>query len=322
MNTKPRVVISKCIEFEACRWNGAKISSPIVKKLSEVIDFIPVCAEVEIGLGVPREPIRLTTDKQENIFLVNSMTGEDHTDKMEKFSREFLAALPDVDGFLLKYGSPSCGTSNVKVYGSHGKVSVLSSKGTGLFAKAVQDLFPALAIEDESRLLNMRIREHYLTKLFAMHRLNSIEKTMKELVDFHSRNKYLFMSYNQKELKNAGKIIANHERNRPEKVYQDYYETVARIFSKMSQTKTNINVLLHLFGYFSKTELKSQEKLLFLDLLERYRNMQVPLIALTAIIQSWVARTEMAYLENQTFLQPFPKELQTIFDTGKGRMVQ
>jgi uncharacterized protein YbgA (DUF1722 family) len=168
----------------------------------------------------------------------------------------------------------------------------------------------------------MRIREHYLTKLFAMHRLNSIEKTMKELVDFHSRNKYLFMSYNQKELKNAGKIIANHERNRPEKVYQDYYETVARIFSKMSQTKTNINVLLHLFGYFSKTELKSQEKLLFLDLLERYRNMQVPLIALTAIIQSWVARTEMAYLENQTFLQPFPKELQTIFDTGKGRMVQ
>ena len=321
MSSKPKVVISKCLEFGACRWNGVAISSPLVKKLSEVIDFLPVCAEVEIGLGVPRDPIRLIKDRQEQVFLVNSTTGEDHTKKMIEFSANYLSQLPVIDGFILKSGSPSCGTANVKVYGSHGKVPVVSSKGVGIFAQMVQNMFPSFAIEDESRLSNFRIREHFLTKLFTLHQLHIMRKSMKNLVDFHSRNKYLFMAYNQKELKNAGKIVANHDRKEAEIVYSEYYDVVVKIFSKMSQTKSNINVLLHLFGYFSKTKLNSQEKLLFLDLLERYRDMQVPLIALTAIIQSWVARADLKYLENQTFLQPYPKELQSVFDTSKGRLV-
>jgi len=316
---RPKVVISRCIEHDSCRWNGLIISNPLVKHLKDFIDFIPVCAEVEIGLGIPRDPIRIV-EREESISLENSVNTDNHTAKMNCFSDRYLQTLPSVHGFILKSRSPSCGTNNVKIYSLKG--NVLSSKGVGLFAKKVFDYYPGLAIEDENRLLNLRIREHFLTKLYTLFRLANTEKTMNELIKYHSNNKYLFMAYNQEKQKEAGVIIANRHKSSIDEVYKDYSLKVMEIIYNMPRNSGNINVLQHLFGYFSKKYLNKEEKILFYDLIERYRNFQIPLVTLTSVIQLWIAKYDNTYLKNQTYLQPFPKGLQTIFDTGKGRIGQ
>lgn len=314
---KPKVVISRCIEFDKCRWNGLTIASPIVRSLKKHIDFIPVCPEVEIGLGVPRDPIRLV-QQNEDIKLYDPAGELDHTDKMLTFSDSFLAGLPKVAGFILKSRSPSCGTGNVKIYSQKGHV--ISGKGTGKFAEKVLSLSPLLAIEDEARLLNLRIREHFLTKLYTLTAFAGIEHKPGSLMEFHANNKYLFMAYNQSKLKDAGAVAANHEKHDFARVLQDYTLLLGEIFSAMPRNSANINVLQHIFGYFSGKHLNAQEKKLFLELLEQYRNFQIPLVTMTSILKMWTVKYDIKYLEKQTYLQPFPTELQTIFDTGKGRV--
>ncbi len=163
---KPIVVISKCLELEACRYNGQVIPDDFVKKLKPHVTFLPSCPEVEIGLGVPREPVRIISVKGQN-KLIQPATGKDLTDIMLRFADKFLNSLEEVDGFILKSRSPSCGIKDVKVYQGIEK-GAATGKSTGFFAGKVLEMFPGLAIEDEGRLRNFKIREHFLTKLFAL----------------------------------------------------------------------------------------------------------------------------------------------------------
>lgn len=318
MEQKPRLLVSKCIEFAACRYNGQKITSPEVRFLQPHVNFIPVCPEMEIGLPVPRDSIRLVQDES-GTRLVNSETGENHTEAMTSFRARFLDSLEGVDGCILKGRSPTCGIGNVKVYPSHGKVPQIHSKETGLFGKAVLERFPEIPVEDEGRLNNLRLREHFLTRLFTLHAFNLLKGSMGELVDYHSKNKYLFMSYSQKLLREAGKLTANHEHLPVKEVYTRYRLILSKMFDSLPRIQTNINVLQHLFGYVSK-HITKQEKELFLDMLERYRELQIPLAAVTSLLQSWIVRFDTSYLAMQTYFQPFPKGLQSILDTGKGRV--
>ncbi|HZK60597.1 MAG TPA: DUF523 domain-containing protein [Anaerovoracaceae bacterium] len=174
---KPVVVVSKCITFEPVRWNGQIIAIEFVQKLKPYVTFVPVCPEVEIGLGVPRDHVRIVLLKGEK-KLLQPATGLDFTDKMAKFSESFLDSLGAVDGFILKSASPSSGFKNVKVYPSIERVSSIE-KAPGFFGGAVLQKFPNLAIEDERRLLNPRIREHFLTKLFTLASFREIKKAGK-----------------------------------------------------------------------------------------------------------------------------------------------
>ena len=153
---KPRIVISKCIEFDTCRYNGQMISSDFVEKLKSFLEFIPVCPEFEIGLGVPRDPIRVIS-LGGNLRLIQPKTEKDVTKDMVDFSNSFLDKLSDLDGFILKSKSPSCGIKDVKVHAGGG-IPPKDPKGPGFFGKAVLEKYPNLAIEDEGRLLNSRIK--------------------------------------------------------------------------------------------------------------------------------------------------------------------
>jgi uncharacterized protein YbbK (DUF523 family) len=166
-SVKPRIVVSKCLGFAACRYNGLMISSPLVRKLKDQVDFIPVCPEQEIGLGVPRDPIRIIEDKGKR-RLYQPATGLDLTKEMNAFINSFLKTLGQVDGFLLKSGSPSCGIKDVKVYPKLTKRHrPVTEKSYGFFGGRVLELYPGLAIEDEDGLKNPAIREHFLTRIFA-----------------------------------------------------------------------------------------------------------------------------------------------------------
>jgi uncharacterized protein YbbK (DUF523 family) len=190
------------------------IRSPIVAKLKEYVDFLSVCAEMEIGLGVPRKPVRIVFDKGEH-RLVQPATGRDVTEDMQTFCTDFLDSARDVDGFILKFRSPSCGIKDVKVYPAAGKSGAVE-KTSGYFGGAVLNRYLFLPIEDEGRLRNARIKEHFLTKLFTLAAFRRVKSagSMKDLIKFHTENKYLLMAYSQAELRKLGAIAANKE-NKP-----------------------------------------------------------------------------------------------------------
>ncbi|MDP8269101.1 MAG: DUF1722 domain-containing protein [Candidatus Tenebribacter davisii] len=317
---RPKVVVSKCIEFASCRYNGSKIASPIVLQLQNYVDFIPVCPEVEIGLGIPREAVRLVMTNSE-IKLLNSSDSENYSTAMQDFSDNFLKTQKKINGFILKSRSPSCGIKEVKLYPGIGRVQAISSKSKGIFGNAVLDKFGYLPVEDEGRLTNLHLREQFLTKLYTFTDFEHLTENMAELVNFHAKNKYLFMSYNQAKLKLAGKIVANHDKLSTSLVFYQYRQILYQIFNNSSRISSNINVLLHILGYFSK-QLSGKEKAYFLDQLETYRNKQIPLVVLTAILQSWVLRFDQKYLLQQTYFEPFPRELMHITDSGKGRIIK
>ena len=163
---RPRVVISKCIEFANCRYNGARIPSDLVLRMMPYVDFLPVCMEADMGLGVPRDPIRIVRVDGED-RLVQPATGRDVTEMAVAFTREHLSSLRDVDGFILKNRSPSCGIKDVRVYPpGEGKASI-TGKTAGFFARGVLATFPDLPVEDEARLLNDRIADNFLTRTFT-----------------------------------------------------------------------------------------------------------------------------------------------------------
>jgi uncharacterized protein YbgA (DUF1722 family)/uncharacterized protein YbbK (DUF523 family) len=312
------VVVSKCLEFASCRYNGLRISSPIVKLLKRHVEFVPVCPEVEIGLGVPRDPIRIC-ERDGKRTLVQPATGRDVTDEMQLFIGTFFDSLEGIDGFILKNRSPSCGIRDVKIY-SGPEERVHFNRDGGFFGGAVQERFGYLALEDEGRLSNFRIREHFLTRLYTALRFRAVSSSpsMKGIVQFHSEHKLLLMAYNQKELKELGRIVANHERRPVGEVFERYGEHLDLALQKPPRYTSNINVLMHALGYFSK-ELSTREKAFFLDSLERYRAEMIPLSALLYIVRSWILRFETAYLLNQVFFSPYPEELVEITDSGKGR---
>lgn len=314
---KPKVLISRCIEFDHCRWNAQIISSKFVKSLKPFVEFVTVCPEVEMGLGIPRESIRLIRSEVEGEeILAHSLSGKDISSEMNEVTQKLVDDLPKVYGAILKAGSPTCGVKNVKVYPKAGRISAVHKKGTGYFAKKALDALSFCAFEDEGRLTNQRIREHFLTKLFTFWNFDQLPLTMKAIVNFHSDNKYLFMSYNQAALKEAGKLVANHQKLPIEDVFEGYRKSLSAIFNRVSSIGKNINVLQHMFGYYSK-ELSSKEVEYFGELLESYKLNRVSLITLISVLKSWALHYELDYLLRQTYLQPFPAELNSLVDSGK-----
>lgn len=316
---KPRVVISRCIEFDSCRWNGLKISSDAVKLLKPFAEFIPICPEVEIGLGVPRAPVRVIATKG-ILSLIQAETGADLTSRMQQFCSSFLDSLPEIDAFILKERSPSCGVKSVKVYPGMGKAGPAHSKGTGFFAQEVLHRFPEVPVEDEGRLTNYEIREHFLTRIFTLARFRDAmaRRTARVLVDFHTRNKLLLMAYSQKGLKILGVIVANSGRKKVDELFSEYARHLRASLLAPPAPGPSANVLMHALGYVSK-EMSPREKDFFLDSLRKYRARRVPLSVPIAILRSLIARFDENYLAAQSFFDPFPEELIQVSDSGKGR---
>jgi uncharacterized protein YbgA (DUF1722 family)/uncharacterized protein YbbK (DUF523 family) len=318
---KPVVVVSKCITFEPVRWNGQIIASEFVERLKPYVNFIPVCPEVEIELGVPRDPVRLVLINGEK-KLLQPATGFDFTDKMTKFSESFLNSLEGVDGFILKSASPSSGFKNVKVYPSTERVSSIE-KAPGFFGGAVLQKFPNSAIEDERRLLNPRIREHFLTKLFTIASFREVKKSgkIRDLVKFQSDNKYLFTAYNQTELRILGKLVANQEHKPFDETMMSYETHLYSALARTPSAGANINVMLKIMGYFSH-QLSKDEKSFFLNSVDNYRAGRLPLSACLNVLKAWIVRFKQEYLLSQTVLEPYPEqlaELETVFSEVDGK---
>lgn len=306
---KPKVLVSACLGFCNCRYDGSKLKSEVVEMLKDSVEFVTVCPEMGIGLPSPREAIRIATHKG-NSRLVGSYSGEDHTDKMIDFTDQFISKL-DVaifDGVILKCKSPTCGIKDVKHYGNYGKVPSLMTKTNGFFGGAIKSRLTSFIVEDDGRLLNEAIREHFLTCVsmhFEFRKVKASDHIASALVAFHANNKYLLMAYNQSALKRMGQIVANHEKKPISEVVSEYEKALEHIYSSSLKPGKNVNTLLHLLGYFKKG-LSAEEKAFFMEQIELYKKGLVSLNSLLLILKSWVVRFDEPYLKEQTLFKRYP----------------
>jgi len=317
--TRPRIVVSRCLGFEHCRWDGRMMSSPLVERLRPHVEFLTVCPEMEMGMGVPRPPIRLVR-QDGDIRLRQPGTGADLTEPMRAWCAGRLDDLADVDGFLLQSRSPSCGLRDVKLYPAMHAEAPVPQKASGFFAAAVLERCPGMPTESEGRLTNFRLREHFLASVFTLARFREARAVgdIQALTGFHARHKYAFMAANQRLLKEMGAVAANGEHLPMSEVFARYEALLRRLLATLPNRKRHVNVLLHLFGYFSD-DLSTAEKGFFLAEVERFRVGELPLAAVTAVLRGWVVRYNNAYLQPQTYFSPYPPELADLGDSGGGR---
>lgn len=314
--SQPRLVVSKCLGFDHCRYDGSVIPDPVVDALRPWVEFLPVCPEVELGLGAPRPPVRLVRVGGE-VRLLQPATGRDLTEEMRAFAASFLEGLPPVDGFILKNRSPSCGLKDAKVYAAPEKAPSVGT-GPGMFGGAVRERFPDLPVEDEGRLTNRAIREHFFTAIFALARLREVVDSgqMGALVDFHTRNKFLLLAYNQARMRELGRVVANPQRRPVREVMAQYAAGFRAALARPPRRSAVVNVLMHALGYVSEG-LSPAEKGYFLDLLAAYREGRQPLSTPVGVLRAWILRFEQPYLSAQTFFSPFPEALVSLRDSGR-----
>lgn len=307
---RPVIVCSRCLGFEHCRFNGQMLANGMVEALKPFVTFITPCPEKDIGLGVPRHPVRVVQQAGEN-RLVQLVTGDDATGRMNGYCREFFQGIGEVHGFILKSRSPSCGLFDVKYY-PPGEKKPPAGKGSGFFGEACLGAFPGAAAEDEARLGNDRIREHFLTRIFTAAEFSTVS-TPAELVAFQSRHKLLLMAYSQSEMRKLGRITALQGEAGMEATLAEYREHLLKALEKGPSYRSHVNVLQHAFGYFSK-HLSGQEKAFFMDNLEMYRENRTSLTTILNLVLSWVIRFQVDYLGLQSYFSPYPPELRKQFD--------
>ena len=308
---KPNVVVSKCLGFEAVRYDGQKLQSIPVRRMRSHVNFITVCPEVEIGLGVPRPKVRLVKNKT-HLSLVEPSGNIDLTGKIQSFSRTYLTSLNNVDGFILKSRSPSCGIRNTKIYRTNESESY-SQQGTGFFAEAVIKAYPALAIEDESRLDDPDLFDHFLTKLFAIARCRVIKSRLSIplLKKFHADNELLYKAYNLAECKYLNRIVGAAEKNPCEMLRSEYERHFHHLIAKRPKFTSHVRVM-------EKTveklwpNLRGRDKPIISTLLQRYSDRDLPLPPLRMAVRELATKFGDPTLKRQSYLRPYPVPLEII----------
>lgn len=302
--------ISACLLGQPVRFNGGHKQSQLCSDtLARHFEFVPICPEVAIGLGTPREPIRLVGDAA-NPRAVGTVRRElDVTEPLIAYGRKIAAELDDICGYILMQKSPSCGMERVKVYQDNG--NPLKGGGAGLFARALAEARPDLPIEEDGRLNDPVLRENFLTRVFAYaewQQLLAAGLTRKAIVAFHSRFKYQLMATSPLHYKELGRRVASIGNQPLEQFATAYFSELMAALKKPASRGTHSNVLQHLVGYL-KRHLGGDDKQEMQRLINQYRAGIVPLVVPLTLLKHHLRRFPDSYLARQIYLQPHPEDL-------------
>jgi uncharacterized protein YbgA (DUF1722 family)/uncharacterized protein YbbK (DUF523 family) len=310
--TEPiKLGISSCLLGNPVRYDGGhKLDRFIKETLGRYVQFVPVCPEVECGLPVPRESMRLTGDPAAP-RLVTTRSGIDHTARMNTWARERLEQLAreELCGFIFKKDSPSSGMQRVKVYNAGG---MPAKSGSGLFAKAFMERFPRIPVEEEGRLHDPRLRENFIEHIFALRRWRALlaeGRRLGRVVDFHTREKLLLLSHSPSHYRLMGKQVAAGRQQPIDRLYAEYERLFMEALGLKPTPAKHVNVLQHILGYFKK-QLGADEKQEMLEVIGAYRQGHVPLIVPVTLVNHYVRKYGQGYLARQTYLDPHPVALQ------------
>ncbi|GAB4227414.1 MAG: DUF523 and DUF1722 domain-containing protein [Deltaproteobacteria bacterium] len=305
-----RILISACLLGEKVRYDGGhKRDAFLSDTLGRFVEYVPVCPEVECGLPVPREAMRLVGDPA-SPRLLGARSGDDHTERMARWATRKMEELAPLDlcGYICKKGSPSSGMERVKVYGPSG---VPSRAGSGMFTKAFMDRFPLVPVEEEGRLQDPVLREMFVERVFTMRRFRNLVasgRTRGGLVAFHTGHKLLLLSHGRPRYEELGRLVARAKELPAGELYERYQELLAAALGQKATTAKCADVLLHMAGHLKRV-LDGDERRELLDLVERYRKRLVPLVVPLTLLRHHVRKHRIQYLERQVFLDPHPVEL-------------
>jgi uncharacterized protein YbgA (DUF1722 family)/uncharacterized protein YbbK (DUF523 family) len=304
-----KIGISRCLLGDKVRYDGGhKQDRYLTDTLGKYCEWVAVCPEVEYGLPVPREAMRLVGTAEEP-KLVTVRTQVNHTAGMKAWAEDCLDGLAKerLAGFIFKSKSPSSGMQGVKVYSSHG---MPSRRGAGIFANAFMRRFPVIPVEDEGRLNDPTIRENFIERVFVFKRWqDTIERggSAGNLVEFHTDHKLLILAHSPRHYTILGRYVAGSKgyRGRLDDIYGN---TLMEGLRLVATPKKNGNVLLHTMGYFKK-RLSGDEKQELLQVIGHYQEGLIPLIVPITLLSHYVRRYDVPYLKRQYYLNPHPLEL-------------
>jgi len=305
-----RVGISSCLLGEKVRFDGGhKKDRYLTDILGNYFEWVPVCPELEVGMGIPREAVRLTGDHA-SPRMIGVKSETDWTERMVRYSERRIRQLAELNlsGCILKSDSPSCGMERVKIYSKGG---MPMKNGRGNFTDVYMKGFPLVPVEEEGRLNDAKIRENFITRVFAYHRLQNLltgKFSRGELVKFHTINKYLMLAHSPKHYDLLGRVVANAKRKGESELKETYGNLLMEGLKVKTTTKKNVNVLHHILG-FLRGHLIDSERKDILEIIEDYHKELVPLIVPLTLVRHYIRKYGVEYISNQVYLNPHPKEL-------------
>ena len=306
-----RIGISSCLLGDEVRFDGGhKRDAFLTDTLGPFVEFVKVCPELEVGMGVPRETLRLVRVGNDT-RMITTRTGIDHTDAMRAFAVRRTAEIEALDlrGYVLKKDSPSCGMERVKVYDPGGSAPVRS--GVGTYAAILKERFPALPIEEEGRLQDPVLRENFIERVFAYDRLRTLfagRWTMKELVAFHTAHKMALLAHSTTAYQELGRLVASGKDLPRAELRRRYEQLFMKTLSRPATPARHTNVLMHMAGHLKKL-LDDPSRRELAECIEEYHRELVPLIVPLTLLRHHVRAHGVAYLAGQTYLEPHPREL-------------
>jgi len=305
-----RLGISRCLLGEEVRFDGGhKRDQFLTDVFGRYVEWVPVCPEVEAGLGTPREAMRLVGNPQ-HPRLVTIKSGKDHTHALVRMTEHRVDELKglDLSGYVFKKDSPSCGVERVRIYNEHG---MPSRTGVGIFAGAFIEQFPLIPVEEEGRLQDPALREMFVEQIFTLRRLRDRirqGKTRRNLVEFHTDHKLLILAHGRTRYAEMGRLVAHAKELPLEELYRRYLHLLMEALRLRTTPAKCADVLMHMMGHFRQL-LTFDEKQELLEVIGRYGSRLIPLVVPVTLIRHYVRKYDVAYLKRQVFLNPHPVEL-------------
>jgi uncharacterized protein YbgA (DUF1722 family)/uncharacterized protein YbbK (DUF523 family) len=312
MNT-PIIVVSSCILGNNVRYDGGNTLDRFVSdKLPKFFEIRPICPELKMGLGIPREPVNLVLTSNGETKMMGSKSKIDHTSNALSTSDTILNdEFNNVCGVILQKKSPSCGLERVKLYNEKSEVIFTmkqTPKNRGIFAQKLMDTYPFIPAIDSGRLFDTDERENFLRRVYCYYRFRNLDGSIRALQDFHARYKFVIMEYHQEVMRKLGNIAANSKNIEASLVYESYKETLFLEMQKIPTKKSRTNVFYHLIGFF-KNELAATEKQVIHQMIADYNAGILPYMVPHKMLEFLIIKHQQYYLKNHYYLDQYPKEL-------------
>jgi uncharacterized protein YbgA (DUF1722 family)/uncharacterized protein YbbK (DUF523 family) len=307
---KPRLGISTCLLGQPVRYDGGhKRDYFLTQVFGPFVEWVPVCPELEVGMGVPREPVRLVGNASDP-SMIAERSGKNWTAEMQRFSAQRTAQLKrlNLSGYVFKKDSPSCGMDRVRIYAPKGGAT---RGGRGLFASVVMNELPLMPVEEEGRLNDPMLRENFIERVFVHRRWQeaaSSPRSVRALVDFHAAHKFQVLAHSEGRYRHLGRLVAGAKQTPLAQAYELYGRGLMEALSVSANAKKHANVLDHMMGYFSK-QLSPGERQELVEVIRDFRRQFIPLVVPVTLIRHYVKKYNVEYLQNQVYLDPSPKEL-------------
>ncbi|MGV8918748.1 MAG: YbgA family protein [Pseudomonas sp.] len=306
---KPKLGVSACLMGVEVRYNGGhKESHLCTQRLREFFDFVPACPEVAIGMGIPREAIRLIGDPQAPQAIGSVHADLNVTQPLADYGKHMATQMNDICGYIFMQKSPSCGLERVKVYQDNGLPAPV---GRGIYAQAFCTAQPDLPVEEDGRLNDPVLRENFITRVFAYADWQALLQrglSRRELIEFHSRYKYQLMANNPAQYRVLGKMLGSMAKADAQEVGPRYFSELMSALKRCATRGTHTNVLQHLNGYFKKT-MSADDRLEMQRLIAQYRRGVVPLVVPLTLLKHHLRQHPDPYVAQQVYLQPHPENL-------------